>query len=220
MLFFRDIRFELKYMFDELILIIKHPTRKASHTDFKYHWSRLCDTIIFHPWYCLKRGLRNIYIWFPTIWGNDSWDYSYLCNMMDLQMKEMEDLWLKTYLKDERKDRDDPDGCPVGWRCQHHRKWKRIKWSRKLMQMWRDEHYTMKAYYENKELFPKDSFLETDDSKTTYDEFGVPVLYTCKPMSEDCSEDYRMRNEKARKMEAKVFKLWQKNIGYIHYWWY
>jgi len=55
MAFFREIYFEVKWMFEEVVILCKHPSRKASWTDLKYHWSKLMSVLFFHPWYCLKR---------------------------------------------------------------------------------------------------------------------------------------------------------------------
>lgn len=224
----RSLRFEIKYLIKELVLLVKHPTRKATYRDISYHWYKIWDILIFHPWYCLKRGVRNIYNWGWEIWSLDSWDYSFLCNMIDHQLKDMEELWESKYVKKEReyeaKNKADGNNGEdhIGWRCQHRRIWKRIRWTRKLMQMWRDEHYTMQAYDVHSKLFPKDSnrLFDTDESLTTYDEYGVPILYTCKPMAEDARTDYRMRSEIAIEKDKKVFKLWQKNLGFIQNWWH
>jgi hypothetical protein len=211
--FFRDIYFECKWMLEEIVIIIKHPTRKASYFDLKHHWSSLWGHIIFHPWYCLKRGIRNIYIWFPTIWRNDCWDHFYLLNMMEIQLKEMEDFWA-TKAPEER----DSEPNEKGWRCQHRNIYKRIKWTRKYMNMWRDEHYSMEAYYAHKKACPNEPEM-FEHQKVNYDSFGIPISYECKPMSEEGREDFSTRSAKAHKMDEKVFKLWLKNLSKIKNWW-
>lgn len=220
MRFFRSVGYEIKWILEELIILAKHPTRKATYHSISYHWYKLWDTIIFHPWYCLKRGIKNIFRWFPIIWRNDSWDYFFLCDMMDKQLKDMEHLWETMYVKEERKWEAQPNGgCEKGFRCQHRRILKRIRWTRKLMNMWREEYYAIKWYDYHHSKFPERGLFASDEV-AKYDEYGVPVLYTCKPMPEDEREHYRSGSDKAREMDEKVFKLWQKNLGFIRNWWH
>ena len=214
---FRSLYFDTKHLMEELALFVKYPTRKATRRDIKQYFGSICNTIIFHPWYCLKRGIRNLYKWFPIIWNNDCWDYFFLCDMMDKQLKEMEDFWVKK-AKEERNKWGKTN--EKGWRCQYRRIWKRIRWTRKLMEMWREEYYTMKWYDYHHSKFPERSFLEKNESLTKYDEYGVPILYTCKPMPEDERKHYRSGSDKAREMDEKVFKLWYNNLRFIRHWWY
>ena len=218
--FFRSVAFDVKYLIRDIGTLIKHPTREMSRVEVKYGFSKLYNHIIGHPWYALKRGIRNLWIWFPTIWRNDSWDYCFMLNMMDKQLKEMEELWESKYVKREREYRKEADVDMIGWRCQHARIWKRIRWTRKLMAMWRDEHYAMKWYDIHSKKFPRAKILERDDSLTKYDEYGIPILFTAKPMPEDEKEHYRSGSEKARLMDEKCFKLWVKNLGYVRNWWH
>lgn len=221
--YFRDMKCELKWLAEELWLLAKHPSRKATYLDISYHWSKLWDYTLFHPWYCLKRGIKNFWSWKGMIWRLDSWDWFFLADMMDKQLKDMESLWETRYVVEEREYAAKPkdEGMEKGFRCQHRRIWKRIRWTRKLMGMWRDEHYAMKAYDEHTKKFPRASlFLEDENiAKTTYDEYGVPILYECKPRAEDERVDYRLTSEQARLMDEKCFKLWQKNLGNIRNWW-
>ena len=216
--FFREIFFELKWMIEDISILIKHPSRKLSRIEVKYHFFKLYRTIFSHPWYCLKRGIRNLYTWFPIIWRNDVWDHDFICVMIDKQLKEMEDFW-KKQAEEERTSNWNMD---KGYRCQNRRIYKRIKWCCKYMDMWREEHYIMKAYDENVKLFPRDSnkLFDHDESLTTYDEYGIPLTYTCKPMAEDCAEDYRMRSTIAHEQNEKVFKLWLKQLSYLRNWWH
>ncbi len=216
-MFFRELKFEAKYFLLELILAIKHPSRKQTYSDMYYHWYKFWDTLIFHPWYQLKRGIKNLFKWFKIIWKNDIFDYYFLVKMMDKQLKDMEIFWEKQA----KTEREGDYQHEVGWRCQYRRIYKRIKWTRRLMKMWMDEHYSMIAYEENKTIFPREpSLFEHDEEDTVRDEYGVPILYTCKPMSEECADDHRLRIDKARKMDEKCLKLWTKNLQHIQGWWH
>lgn len=218
MAFFRSIYFDTKYLTQDIILLMKHPTRKATRTDIKYHFNSLCNDIVFHPWYCIKRGIKNLIKWFPLIWRNDIWDYYFMLDMMDKQLSYMEKFWAKE-AREERKP-GNGDTHEKGWRCQYRRIWKRIKWTRKLMNMWREEFYIMKWYDFHHSKFPEREPFEKDESLTKYDEFGVPILYTCKPMSDEERVHYNSGSDKARDKDEKVFKLWQKNMGFIRQWWH
>jgi hypothetical protein len=88
------------------------------------------------------------------------------------------------------------------------------------MAMWRDEHYQMLAYDEHHKAFPNRDNLFKDSTVSKVDEFGIPVLYTCNPMSEEEGIDYRSRSEIAREKDKKLLKLWQKNLGFIQHWWH
>ena len=218
MSFFRELKYQIQYIFEDLILLAKHPSRKDTIRDLKYNFNRLVITLVIHPWYCLKRGIRNIYIWGPTIWKNDCWDYYYLLDMLDIQLKEMEDFWLKQAEYERKELSKEVD---VGFRCQYRRIYKRIKWTRKYMSMWRDEHYVMKSYYDHKNRFPNEpEAFEHDESLTKYDEFGVPISYTCKPMSEPAKVDYITNSKKAREMDEKTMKLWLKSLSHVQRWWH
>jgi len=204
MSFFRELKFEVKYFFEELFILMKHPSRKMSRIEVKLHWWKIWNILIFHPWYCIKRGVRNLYIWFPLIWKNDVWDYIFLINMMDMQMKEMQDFFLSDK--------------PVVLKAKHVGK--RIAWTRKLMDMWREEHYTMLEYEKHKAKFPNEpSMFDHDEEDITKDEYGIPVLYRCKPQSLECSFDFKEHSKRGRKMDAKCKALWLKNLNKIDQWW-
>jgi hypothetical protein len=201
---FREIWFDTKYMFCEIGLMFKHPKRKQSYIDFYYHWRGLWNHIIFHPWYCLKRGIRNLCIWFPVVWGNDVFDHYFLTNMMDKQLAEMETFW--------KSDLPHTKG-------QEHIA-KRISWTRKLYRLWMDDFYSMKQYHEHKLKYPEsvDKFIGSDPC--AFDEYGIPTLFRCKQtMSEIEQEEYRVTSLEAHKKDEKVFKLYMKNLARMRNWW-
>jgi hypothetical protein len=210
----RNIFYELKWIAEEIIILIKHPTRKASRNDISYHWYKLWDNIIFHPWYCLTRGIKNIYIWGALIWKLDYWDHFYLEDMIDKQLEEMEKLWEKQYAP---RDREYFDTMDKGYRCQHIRIWKRIRWTRKLMRMYRDEHYSMLAYDEHRKAFPNRDILKS--TPHTVDEYGIVTSYICDPMTEDESKHFRNTSGPARLKDEKCFKLFIKNFSNLRNWW-
>ena len=78
MSFCREVIFDFRYLIEDLYLLCKHPTRKATYIDIKYHGYKLRSHFIDHPWYCLKRGIRNIFVWWKIIWCNDVFDYFYI----------------------------------------------------------------------------------------------------------------------------------------------
>lgn len=61
-------------------------------------------------WRVIKLGrfIRRLYIWFPVLWETENWDYIYLINIIELQLKEMErgftkDKLFTTYQQEARK---------------------------------------------------------------------------------------------------------------------
>lgn len=200
-MFFRELYFEVKYLFEEIFLACKHPSRKATYEDIWSHWRKIWRILIFHPWYCLKRGIRNLCIWFPIIWSNDSWDYLFLIDMMDKQLSEMEKFW-HSY-------------SPVVMKKNHIAK--RITWIRKLQKMWREDYYSTKAYEEHERMFGISKF-ESEVCKT--DEYGIPVLYKMiDNKTEEQKKEYRNMMDVAYKKDEKVFKLWIKNFSKVRMFW-
>lgn len=200
--FCRNIYFDTKYLLGEVVILIKHPTRTASWQELKHHWLKIWDHIIFHPWYSLKRGVRNLVKWFPIIWGNDCWDYSFLCNLMDKQLKEMENFFYSedTHIMSAK------------------RYGRQIRWTRKLMNMWREEYYSMKSMDEYRSRYPKQNEFNLIPHRL--DEFGIPISYI--------NGNIRTEEEKAilikfldegREKDEKVFKLFIKNLSNIRGWW-
>jgi hypothetical protein len=216
MSFFRELYFAIEYICEDVVLFCKYPKRR---NEIDYHWYKLWDLLIFHPWYALKRGLKNYWNWAGMIWGLDVWDHFFLTEMMDKQLEGMEKFW-KDQADEEREKW--ADSHEKGWRCQYRRIHKRIKWTRRLMFMWKDEHYAMKHYDKHKTSFPRAGSLFDDDNiaKTTYDAWGLPISYEMKPMPDDERESYSAGSKKAYEMDKKVFKLWQKNLGFIQHWWH
>lgn len=199
MQFFRDIRYETKWLIEELIIKIKHPTRKG---EASYHAWKLYRTIIGHPWYCLKRGIRNLWVWFPLIWRNDVFDHQYLMNLMDKQLSEMEDFWKSDY---------------PNVRAQPHIR-KRITWTRKLMSMTIDEHYSMKYFYHFHSI--RGGFKEWQSVACAWDEYGIPTMFeSIETMSEEDKAEYRAGSAKAHEMDKKVWKLFIKNMSRMREWW-
>jgi len=199
--YFRDIKYEAESVFDELVLLAKHPTRKTTRHDLSYHWYKLCNALYGHPWYCLKRGITNIVKWFPVIWRNDVFDHCYLLDIIDKQLDEMEKFWYS----------DNPHVM------KQEQVAKRITWTRKLLKMHRDEHYTVNWYYEHKAKFPSTMF-EGSEPHTT-DEFGIVTSYICRPMGEEERNHYRSGIDKAIIMDEKVYRLFIKNLSKLREWW-
>lgn len=197
----RELRFEIKYLFEEIILAFKHPKRKATYQDIKYHWSKIWNILIFHPWYCLKRGIRNYFIWGKMIWELDVFDHYFLTEMMDKQFSEMEKFWYS----------DKPHVMA------QKRIAKRITWIRKLYKMWKDEYYSTKCYEEHEAKYGESKF-ESEVCKV--DEYGVPILYKMKnSKTEEEKIEYRDKTEIAWKKDDKVFNLWVKNLYHIRKMW-
>lgn len=202
MRYFRDIRFETVRLFEELVLLVKHPTREATRRDIAYHWYRLCNDVYGHPWYCLKRGVTNLIKWFPLIWKNDVFDHCYLLDVVDKQLDEMEKFWYS----------DNPHVM------KKEQVAKRITWTRKLLKMYRDEYYTMKAYDTYKEKYPGDMFRDSEPCDV--DDFGVVLTYRCTPtMKDNEREFYRGLMDPAQVKDEKVFKLFISNFSRLRNWW-
>jgi len=202
-MFFRNIYFECKWMSDEVAILIKHPSRKESWSDLKYHWKKLWGHIIFHPWYCLKRGVKNLYTWFPIIWRTDVYDHSYLLDIMDQQMKDMEEFFFSEHT----------------WAISSKRTAKQIRWTRRLLELWRTEHYTMLEYDKHKLKFPDAIKGILESEPCAFDEYGIPTLYKCKELPEDDLVDFKNHIAIGRKMEEKCKKLLFKNLAKIDRWW-
>jgi len=202
MQFFRNLYFEFKWLFEEIAILLKHPTRKASWKDVRYHHYKIWCHLIFEPYNYFKRGIRNLWVWFPIIWRTDVFDYSYLLDIMDQQMKDME----KFFLSDNT------------WGSRTKRDGKRIKHTRKLMKLWHEEYYSMLEYEKHKLKFP-DEGLFTESSVSQTDEYGIPTLYKCKVTSPDCSDDFCKHSDIGRKLDDKAFKYWLKGMSKIRQWW-
>jgi hypothetical protein len=199
--FFWSLYYDLKYLGEDILLLFKHPTRKATIIDIKCHFSKLSATLFFHPLYCLKRGIKNLVIFFPLIWGNDVYDYCYLLDLMDKQLSEMEVFF-----------KSDKTHC-MGAK----RRGKRIAWIRKLMEMSRDEYYTMKHYDE----YHKDKGERLFNTiPVACDEYGIPTMFQ---MVDDWNEEdklkYREGMHKAWEMDQKCFNLIWKNMRFSKDFW-
>lgn len=197
--FFRSLIFDIKYLFCEIGLKLKHPTRSC---DIFMHLNGIYRTVISHPVYCLKRGIKNLYNYFPIIWGTDVWDHNYLTELMDKKMEEME----KFFLSD----------IPCSTRAK--RDGKRIRWTRKLYSLWKEEYYLMKHYDEHTSKFTKQSDMSSIPCE--WDEFGEPTLYKIKnEQTEESSKDWKDGSKIAYEKDKKCYKLYIKNLSYLNYWW-
>jgi hypothetical protein len=135
-------------------------------------------------------------------------------------MKEMEDFW-KTKADEERKYYfETKETDPVGWRCQHRRIYKRIKWCRKLYAMWTDEHYAMKWYDCHHSKFPDRKNLLDSAEPCEWDEYDIPTLFKSLKMDEKEREHYASGTDIAYKMDEKTFKLWHKQLSKLKGWWH
>lgn len=193
---------EYTYLLEEIDILYEHPTRKMSRVEVKYHFLKLIDEICY-PWYCLKRGVRNFKRWFTTIWGLDVYDHSYLFNVIDKQLEDMEEFFA-----------GDKTHC-----CGANHRAKRIRWTRKLLKMHRDETYNMKHYEAHSAKYGR--LFDRHESKVVKeDEYGIPLLYSweCNDTEEE-REEYRQGMLKARDMDEKVWKLFMKNLSRCREWW-
>jgi hypothetical protein len=195
--FFRDIYFETGWILEEIGIRIKHPSRKG---DLGRHISALAGHLFWHPWYCLKRGIVNLYRWFPTIWGLDVFDHYYLTDMMDKQLADME----KFFSSD----------MPVA--MGHKRVAKQIRWTRRLYRLWMDDHYATTAYNEHSARFPEDRLKS---EPCAWDEWGYPTLFKCEPMPEDARDDYAKTSAGAWEKDEKCFRLYIKQLRNLRRWW-
>jgi hypothetical protein len=194
--------YEFKWMFEELFVLLKHPSRKASKQDAYRHWCKIWDELVFHPWYALKRGVRNFWIWKGIIWNTDVFDHDYLLRIMDKQLEEMQRFF---------------EG-PNTMSASAKRDAKRIKWTRRLLEMHRDETYAVKNYLEMQEKHGVKNDLESEVCQV--DSYGIPVLYSLiDKRTEEQNEEYRVGMYKAAAMDEKVWKLFIKNLGHMRGWW-
>lgn len=204
--YFRNIYFDIRWFCEEISILIKYPTRKASWQELNYHIWKLWNHAVGHPWYALKRGIRNLWVWFPIIFKNDVFDHFYLEDLIDKQLSEMETFWYSDY--------------PHVTKQKHIAK--RITWIRKLLKMYREDHYTMIDYYEREAKFPKskEHGLFGKSVPATTDEFGVVTSYLCvDERTDEEKEDYRTKAKIAREKDEKVFKLFIKNLSrYREFW--
>jgi len=74
MVAFRRAWYEIVWMCEELWILAKHPSRKVSHSELKYHWFKLWR----------RKGI---------IWKLDVWDQYYLLSLIERQLKDMLDFW-------------------------------------------------------------------------------------------------------------------------------
>ena len=200
MRFFRSLYFDIKYFFEEILLAFKHPTRVETYKDMYRHWRDIWSTLIFHPWYCLKRGICNLIHYFTIIWSTDVYDHTYLTELMDKKMEEMEKFFQsnKTHLMNAK------------------RVAKQIRWTRKLYDMYCNDYYSTLWHEEHTKKFKTELFKS---KPCRWDEYGVPTLFECEPMSQEASEHYKSGSNKAFEKDKKVFKLFIKNLSKLQGWW-
>lgn len=191
---------EYTHLLEEIDILYEHPTRKMSRVEVKYHFFKLINEFCY-PWYCLKRGIGNFVHWFGVIWRTDVFDHSYLLNIMDKQLEDMEEFFYSenTHLEGAKQ------------------RAKRIRWTRKLLAMHQDEHYNMKHYDEH---HAKYGDIQRESKVIKEDEYGIPLLYSWESNeSEEQWEEYRVGMLKAREMDEKVWKLFIKNFARCREWW-
>ena len=129
MRYFRTILYNAISVFEEAKSFIQY-RGESNLIMLKLSWSQFISNLLWNPLYKLRRGIKNLFIWFPVIWKNDVWDHFFLTDLIDKQMKQMEDFFYSdlTYTTNGKKYA------------------KRICWTRKLMKMWNDDYYSMLAY--------------------------------------------------------------------------
>ena len=52
-----------------------------------------CELLNFHRFRSFRRGLCNLFVWFPTIWYDRQWDDYYLYNMLRVKFRRMEEFY-------------------------------------------------------------------------------------------------------------------------------
>jgi len=199
MRFFWQVNYAFKHLVDEILIKIKHPKREC---DIKYYVYGIFDLFIFHPWYCLTRGITNLFRWFKLIWSIDVFDQEYLYDLMDKQLEQMEIFWKSNY----------PNSCGKKHKA------KRIAWTRKLYNLHKEEYYVMKHYDE----FHNFNYLSTGikSNVVKYDEFGVAILSQIEnKFTDEQAEIYREGSNRAYEMQEKVWNLYIKNFSRSREWW-
>ena len=197
--FFRSLFYELKWALEDLILKIKHPTRPC---DFWEHIGAIRCLFIDTPFRCLKRGIRNLYRWFPVIWKTDSWDYCFLTELMDKQMSYMQKFFEsdKTHLLHAR------------------RVAKQIKWTRRLYDMWIDGYYIDKFTEQHYVKWERKGLFESKPCQ--WDDWGVPTTYkSSSNMPKEQSDEYKDGSAIAYEKDEKVFRLYCKSLKRLRNWW-
>jgi len=43
----------------------------------------------------IKRGVKSLWYWLPLMWKNNWWDFEYMLDIMEHQIKLMESHWVK-----------------------------------------------------------------------------------------------------------------------------
>lgn len=148
--FLRELKWTSNHLMDDLIAFVANPN---NNYDLDYTWYKFMNCILYHPWYTLVRGMRNIRYFFTTIWCVDVWDSHYLHDLMDKQIATMEKFWYS-------------DNTNI---MRANQIAKRITWTRKLYSLYKDEYYTMKCFHE----FHGDDFWDKELSKEERESYFI-----------------------------------------------
>jgi hypothetical protein len=165
--------------------------------EFKYKFDAFLDRLFVYPWYWVKRGIRNIFVWGKLIWNNDVFDHYYLSALIDKQLQEMEKFWAS----------DNPMTCG-----KYHIA-KRIRWTRKLQQMYKDEYYSMLVFDKHYQSSYFDFLPLKKDGVVN------PLYFEMRGMPDDVAELYREDSKKAHALDEKVWNLYIKNLSKMREWW-
>lgn len=60
-----------------------------------YKWTRRPWENISHLWHDLTNGIANLVRWFPLVWRDRDWDWSYMAQMMEYKLNRMSDTFSK-----------------------------------------------------------------------------------------------------------------------------
>ncbi len=163
--FIRELRWTSNELLDDLIAYAANPHLE---TEIWYSWYKFMNCILYHPWYALVRGIRNMWYWIGYIWSNDVFDHRHLHDMIDKQLVLMEKFWKG----------------PNPYAMKKNQIAKRIAWTRRLYQLHMDEYYSMKHFMENNdgwEDFPNNTCKNT----MTDEEFAIHKVETNKAYEMD-----------------------------------
>jgi hypothetical protein len=169
--------------------------------ELKYKWHKLIGNIT-SPLYCLRRGIKNLYRWFPIIWGDRDFDQGYLLTVMEKKLQFMEE-----FFKSDK-----------AWCAGAKRTAKQIAYARKLLK-YQDDYPTpyRDAFYKK---FGEDNFFR-DSVPVKFDSLGKPMLFRCVDnQSDEYKAAYREAINKDYEFEKKIDShLWKFINKRIRGWW-
>jgi len=70
--------------------------------NLNYYW----QARVRQPINQIKDGIQNLWVWFPIIWHDRWWDYSFMHNMLAFKLKRMQHGWAGAhYIECEKEER-------------------------------------------------------------------------------------------------------------------